>query len=156
MIDKQIEGITQYYVLRNKDTGMYFRGKGVNRWGKYFNQATIYRVKGTAEASVREVSWHGEKAEIVPIQIFENEAGYRKASDVAREIFEEIENAIGYDFHSGEELRIVFALSKLDEVKRKHLNEDFFIKMTHTCPHIIPHTIESITDIAFQESEGEG
>jgi hypothetical protein len=92
--EKQIEGIAQYYVLRNKDTGMYFRGKGVNRWGKYFNQATIYRVKGTAEASVREVSWHGEKAEVVPIQIFENEAGYAKASEVAREIFEEIEEGI--------------------------------------------------------------
>ena len=91
--DKQIEEITQYYVLRNKDTGMYFRGKGVNRWGKYFNQATIYRVRGTAEASVREVSWHGEKAEVVPIQIFENDAGYRKASDVAREIFEELKSA---------------------------------------------------------------
>lgn len=84
--DKQIEEMTQYYVLRNKDTGMYFRGKGVNRWGKYFNQATIYRVKGTAEASAREVSWHGEKVEIVPIQIFENGTGYRKASEVAREV----------------------------------------------------------------------
>jgi hypothetical protein len=92
--DKQIEEMAQYYVLRNKDTGMYFRGKGVNRWGKYFNQATIYRVKGTAEASVREVSWHGEKAEIVPIQIFENDAGYRKASDLAEEIFAEIEKIL--------------------------------------------------------------
>ena len=90
--EKQIKDITQYYVLRNKDTGMYFRGKGVNRWGKYFNQATIYRVKGTAEASVREVSWHGEKAEVVPIQIFENEAGYLKAS----EIFEEIDDLKRY------------------------------------------------------------
>ena len=82
--EKQIEEITQYYVLRNKDTGMYFRGKGVNRWGKYFNQATIYRVRGTAEASAREVAWHGEKVEIVPIQIFENEAGYRKQSEIVR------------------------------------------------------------------------
>lgn len=30
--------MTEYYVVRNKDTGLYFRGKGVNRWGKYFNQ----------------------------------------------------------------------------------------------------------------------
>ena len=60
-----------YYVLRNTETGMYFRGKGVNRWGKYFNQATIYRVKGTAEHSIKEVSWHGEKAELVRIKIVE-------------------------------------------------------------------------------------
>ena len=60
-----------YYVLRNPETGMYFRGKGVNRWGKHFNQATIYRVKGTAEHSIKEVAWHGEKAELVRIKIVE-------------------------------------------------------------------------------------
>lgn len=60
-----------YYVLRNTETGMYFRGKGVNRWGKHFNQATIYRVKGTAEHSVKEVAWHGEKTELVRIKIVE-------------------------------------------------------------------------------------
>ena len=60
-----------YYVLRNTETGMYFRGKGVNRWGKHFNQATIYRVKGTAEHSIKEVAWHGEKAELVGIKIVE-------------------------------------------------------------------------------------
>ena len=60
-----------YYVLRNTETGMYFRGKGANRWGKHFNQATIYRVKGTAEHSIKEVAWHGEKAELVRIKIVE-------------------------------------------------------------------------------------
>ena len=60
-----------YYVLRNTETGMYFRGKGVNRWGKHFNQATIYRVKGTAEHSIKDVAWHGEKAELVRIKIVE-------------------------------------------------------------------------------------
>lgn len=60
-----------YYVLRNTETGMYFRGKGVNRWGKHFNQATIYRVKGTAEHSIKEVAWHGETAELVRIKIVE-------------------------------------------------------------------------------------
>lgn len=60
-----------YYVLRNTKTGMYFRGKGANRWGKHFNQATIYRVKGTAEHSIKEVAWHGEKAELVRIKIVE-------------------------------------------------------------------------------------
>lgn len=61
----------EYYVLRNTETGMYFRGKGVNRWGKHFNQATIYRVKGTAEHSIKEVAWHGEKAKLVRIKIVE-------------------------------------------------------------------------------------
>ena len=61
----------EYFVLRNTETGMYFRGKGVNRWGKHFNQATIYRVKGTAEHSIKEVAWHGEKAELVRIKIVE-------------------------------------------------------------------------------------
>ena len=61
----------EYYVLRNTETGMYFRDKGVNRWGKHFNQATIYRVKGTAEHSIKEVAWHGEKAELVRIKIVE-------------------------------------------------------------------------------------
>ena len=61
----------EYYVLRNTETGMYFRGKGVNRWGKHFNQATIYRVKGTAEHSIKEVALHGEKAGLVRIKIVE-------------------------------------------------------------------------------------
>ena len=61
----------EYYVLRNTETGMYFRGKGVNRWGKHFNQATIYRVKGTAEHIIKEVALHGEKAELVRIKIVE-------------------------------------------------------------------------------------
>ena len=67
------EGIPEndYYVLRNAETGMYFRGKGANRWGKHFNQATIYRVKGTAEHSIKEIAWHGEKAELVRIKIVE-------------------------------------------------------------------------------------
>lgn len=62
----------RYYVIRNKIDGMYFRGKGVNRWGKYFNQATIYRIRGTAEASLREVAWRrnsGEDPEIVEVKI---------------------------------------------------------------------------------------
>ena len=64
--------MAEYYVVRDKNTGLYFRGKGVNRWGKHYNQASIYRVKGQAECTVKDVSWHGEQAEIVPIQIFDN------------------------------------------------------------------------------------
>ena len=64
-----------YYVVKNPDTGLYFRGKGVNRWGKYFNQASIYRVKGTAEHSCKEINaYHrnGERAVVVPITIVEH------------------------------------------------------------------------------------
>lgn len=63
--------MAEYYVIRDKNTGLYFRGKGVNRWGKHYNQASIYRVKGMAENTVKEVAWKGERAEIVPIQIVE-------------------------------------------------------------------------------------
>ena len=64
-----------YYVIKNPDTGLYFRGKGVNRWGKYFNQASIYRVKGTAEFSCKEINTYhrnGERAVVVPIVILES------------------------------------------------------------------------------------
>jgi hypothetical protein len=63
-----------YYVIKNPDTGLYFRGKGVNRWGKYFNQASIYRVKGTAEFSCKEINQRkhpDERAVVVPITITE-------------------------------------------------------------------------------------
>lgn len=66
--------MSQYYVIRDKDTGLYFRGKGVNRWGKHYNQASIYRIKKNAENTIKEVSWRGERAEIVPIQIVETTA----------------------------------------------------------------------------------
>lgn len=66
--------MSEYYVIKNKNTGLYFRGKGVNRWGKHYNQASIYRVRGMAEHTIKEVSWKGEQAEIVPVQIIENTA----------------------------------------------------------------------------------
>ena len=53
----------KYYVIRNKVDGMYFRGKGVNRWGKYFNQATIFRIRGTAESSLRDILLRRNKEE---------------------------------------------------------------------------------------------
>jgi hypothetical protein len=58
-----------YFVIRNKKTGLYFRGKGVNRWGEYFNQATIYRVRGTADNSCEELKHRGEESEVLPIKI---------------------------------------------------------------------------------------
>lgn len=65
--------MNQYYVIKDKNTGLYFRGKGVNRWGKYFNQASIYRIRGMAEHMIEEISRRGEQAQVVPIQIIEGE-----------------------------------------------------------------------------------
>lgn len=63
-----------YYVIRNKTTGFYFRGKGVNRWGKSFNQASIFSVKECAEIVVQKVSWRADEfAEIVKIKIEEED-----------------------------------------------------------------------------------
>ena len=64
----------QYYVIKNKETGLYFRGKGVNRWGKYMNQASIYRIRGQADSSAREINERKKPAElavVVPIKIIE-------------------------------------------------------------------------------------
>ena len=64
----------QYYVIKNADTGLYFRGKGINRWGKYLNQASIYRVRGQAEFTVNEINQckrSDEHAVLVPIKIIE-------------------------------------------------------------------------------------
>ena len=84
--------MAQYYVVRDKNTGLYFRGKGVNRWGKHYNQASIYRIKAMAENTIKEVSWRGEQAEIVPIQIVETDADVvavvRCKDCVAREQFD--------------------------------------------------------------------
>ena len=65
-------GMANYYVIRNKETGFYFRGKGANRWGKYHNQASVYRMKAHAEKTLGCLLQYGEPVEIVPIQIVEN------------------------------------------------------------------------------------
>ena len=65
--------MTEYYVIRDKNTGLYFRGRGVNRWGKHYNQASIYRLRTGAENTIKERSWRGEECEIVPITITEKE-----------------------------------------------------------------------------------
>ena len=68
-------------------------------------------------------------------------------TDIAKKVFNDIENAILTDYQqAGSEKYIVsFYLEELDKVKRKYLNEDFFVKMTHTCPHIIPDLVTSIS-----------
>jgi hypothetical protein len=66
----------QYYIIKNPDTGLYYRGKGVNRWGKYMNQASIFRVRGQVEEScdwINKCHRDGEHAVIVPITIIEQE-----------------------------------------------------------------------------------
>lgn len=67
-----VMGMDKYYVIRNKETGFYFRGKGANRWGKYHNQASVYRMKAQAENTLGWLLRYGEPVEIVPIQIVEN------------------------------------------------------------------------------------
>jgi hypothetical protein len=76
--------MAEYYVVRDKNTGLYFRGKGVNRWGKHYNQASIYRIKANAENTIKEVSWRGEQAEIVPIQIVETTEDVVPKSEVEK------------------------------------------------------------------------
>ena len=65
-----------YYAIKNNQTQMYYRGKGVNKWGKYYNQASIYRVKGMVEESLDELTRRGEDVKIIPIHIFEEEYGH--------------------------------------------------------------------------------
>lgn len=60
-----------YYVVKDKNTGLYYRGKGVNRWGQYFNQASIYRIKAMADETVEERNRRGDDCVIVPISITE-------------------------------------------------------------------------------------
>lgn len=61
-----------YYVVKDLNTGLYFRGKGVNKWGKYFNQASIYRVKKQAEETAAwEKKERGANCTVVTIEIIE-------------------------------------------------------------------------------------
>ena len=64
--------MTLYYAVRNIDTGLFWRGKGENKWGKYYNQAAIYRIKGQADRTVKRLRDRGIKAEIVPTRICED------------------------------------------------------------------------------------
>ena len=62
----------EYFVVKDLNTGLYFRGKGANKWGKYFNQASIYRLKKNAEDSANwENRCRGANCVVVPIDIIE-------------------------------------------------------------------------------------
>ena len=63
----------EYFVVKDSKTGLYFRGKGVNKWGKYFNQASIYRIKAMAENAVEEENRRGAACRVVQINICEVE-----------------------------------------------------------------------------------
>lgn len=63
-----------YFAIRNKTTKMWYRGKGVNKWGKFLNQASIYRIEANAKGSLEELQRRGNSVEIVPLHIFEAES----------------------------------------------------------------------------------
>ena len=60
-----------YYVVRNKKTGMYYRGNYSKEWGTYYNKAIVYMDKKHAENTVSKLSTYGEQAEVVEIRISE-------------------------------------------------------------------------------------
>ena len=76
----------QYYVIKDADTGMYWRGKGVNKWGQYYNQCSIFRIKRQAENSIEDILTRKdcENPVIIPITIHE-EAYWIKPTKVSQE-----------------------------------------------------------------------
>jgi hypothetical protein len=68
-----MEEIT-YWAIKNTVTGLYYRGKGTNRWGKHFNQVSIYRIRGMAQTfceKINALNIGDERAIVVPITIAE-------------------------------------------------------------------------------------
>lgn len=69
-----MEDEIMYWAIKNTETGLYFRAKGKNRWGKHFNQVSIYRIKGMAQTfcdKINELNRPDEKAIVVPVKISE-------------------------------------------------------------------------------------
>ena len=63
-----------YWAIKNLVTGLYFRAKGKNRWGKHFNQVSIYRIKGMAQTFCEKINERNipeEMAVVVPVKIVE-------------------------------------------------------------------------------------
>jgi hypothetical protein len=88
-------------------------------------------------------------------------AGYRKASDVVREIIDLINDFFPKVREITKGGVVVNLLPAMQEALVKKLKKKYEIlnsweELTHTCQVEIPHTIESIADLAFTESEGEG
>lgn len=63
----------KYYIIKNVENDKYFRGKGKNQWGKYLNQASIYRMLNRAETSANRLAKKGHVLKIVPIEITEHD-----------------------------------------------------------------------------------
>ena len=62
----------KYFVVKNVENDKYFRGKGKNQWGKYLNQASIYRMLNRAESSAAKLAKKGYKVHIVSIEVHES------------------------------------------------------------------------------------
>lgn len=68
------ENEVMYWAIKNTMSGLYYRAKGKNRWGKYFNQVSVYRIKGMAQTfceKINELNNPDERAIVVPVKIFE-------------------------------------------------------------------------------------
>lgn len=121
--------MAEYYVVRDKNTGLYFRGKGVNRWGKYYNQASVYRVRANAENTIKEVSWRGEQAEVVPIQIIESTADVVPKSEFAKELIAEIAKGCTLKDSNNTNISIGYAMAMNDvlwhltKIKQKYTED---------------------------------
>lgn len=63
----------KYYIIKNVENNKYFRGKGKNQWGKYLNQASIYRMLNRAETSANRLVKKGHRIKIVSIEITEHD-----------------------------------------------------------------------------------
>lgn len=69
-----MENEVTYWAIKNLETGLYFRGKGTNRWGKHFNQVSFYRIKGMADTfceKINALNRSDERAVVVPVNISE-------------------------------------------------------------------------------------
>lgn len=97
--------MNEYYVIKSIENGLYFRGKGANRWGKHFNQASIYRIKGMAEHSIKDIAWHGERVEIVPIQIIENSCAVEVVRCKDCRYFDEPEKDVCWCYQNDREMQ---------------------------------------------------
>lgn len=62
----------KYYIIKDLNTGLYYRGKGQNRWGKYYNQASIFRNLAQANNSAEYLKLYDKSnAVVVEISIVE-------------------------------------------------------------------------------------
>ena len=70
-----------YYVIRNKETGQYYRGKGENKWGDYYNRASIFRYKTYVSQTLEDLTRRGYSVEAEEISITPVAADTKKEID---------------------------------------------------------------------------